>query len=457
MDEGTSIEEVTVSLDRTSFSPKSVTAGNDTIYDINLKMSSVGEFEVDAKMNIKNTSKDAWNELIFYFIPNIFTEQTLNKISHPLDNPGTLSVEEVAINGEKVEYDLEKDTLRVPLKSRLDSNGKINVGFKYNFTLPENGLRYTKNNGNYYLAQFYPMLATYREHRWNKEEYRFKGETFHTDFSDFNFTYQIPKGFTLTTTSPNDFYPNEKQGSLQANNVNMFFAAILNNPTLIEKEAGHTNIRVFGFGENMELYQEVTDIASDALTYFEENIGSYPHDQLDILLDGMSMEYPGIVTAYSIYNSEPLEPESLKKTVVHEIAHQWFYGIISNDPYHDAWLDEGFADFATELYFHSTNNEEVPYSSMYAAIQFLDSLPVNLPLHEYEESNQSSYIYGKSSVMLWKLFEERGGLKEAEKFLRTYYQYYQFKEINSKEFIRFTKHYFRLSDDSVFDEWLLVK
>lgn len=442
--------------DKVPFFPESIPAGNDSSYDIKLQMNSLGEFEVEAKINIKNTSEDTWNELIFYFIPNVFTEQTLSKISHPLANPGTLSVQEVLINGEKTEYSIDKDTFKIPLSSPLISNGEVIVVVTYKFSLPENGLRYTKNNGNYYLAQFYPMLSSYREHRWNKEDYRFKGETYHTDFSDFNISYQLPEGYILASTSPNDSYPSEKQGILQAKNVKLFFAAILKNPNVIEKDVGHINIRVFGFGEDYKLFQEITDIASGALSYFEENIGPYPHDQLDIVLDGMSMEYPGIVTAHSIHDSIPLEPELLKKTVVHELAHQWFYGIISNDPYHEAWLDEGFAEFATGLYFYSQLNTDVPYDSISKILKYLEPLPVNLSLDEYD-SNHNLYIYGKSNAMLWKFFEKRGGLEEAENFLKTYYQYYQYKEVNTSEFIRFTKHYFGLKDNLDFEEWLKIE
>ncbi|WP_192797366.1 M1 family metallopeptidase [Psychrobacillus glaciei] len=457
MDKGTSKGKVTSSLDRTSFFPRSVPAGNYTKYDINLKMSSVGEFEVDANINIKNTSEDAWNELVFYFIPNIFTKATSEKLNYSLDVPARLQFKKVVVEKIPMKYTLNKDKLTVPLKSSIGPGDEVKVEFSYEFTLPEGGLRFTKSNENYHLAQFYPMVATYRNHNWNKEEYRFRGETYHNGFSNFKVSYDIPKGYTFASTSENDVYPGKSMGSFEVNNVKEVFIAILKDPKVIQKQEENVNIRVFGFEDKEDLYKEISEVASDALSYFQKNIGPYPFSQLDIVIDGLGMEYPGIVTANSIYNNKPLEPKLLKKTVIHEIAHQWFYGIISNDPYHDAWLDEGFADFATELYIHSTNNEEVPYSSMYAAIQNLDPLPVNLPLDEYEEGKQSSYIYGKSSVMLWSLFEGRGGLKEAEKFLRIYYQYYQFKEVDSKEFIRFTEHYFRLNDDSVFAEWLLVK
>ncbi|MFY3790686.1 M1 family metallopeptidase [Ureibacillus sp. MALMAid1270] len=435
------LEENSGSTDvETAFSPKGIPAGSNTTYNINLKMNSSEIFEVEANIDIVNDSKDTWNELVFYLIPNIFSEKA----------PQALTIQEIKMDGEKVKYTLNEDTLKIQLKSGLVSNGETSVEILYDFTIPEKGLRFTKNNGNFYLAQFYPMLATYRNHRWNKEEYRFQGETYHTDFSDFYVTYHLPEGYTLVSTSPNDSYPSSTQGTLQASQVKEFFIAILQNPSVIEKEVNDTTIRIFGFDQEKELIQEITELAADALTYFEKTIGLYPHDQLDIILDGMSMEYPGVVTAHSI-NDIALDPDPLKSTILHELAHQWFYGVISNDPYHEAWLDEGFAGFATGLYAYSRPNKTVPYENLYKMIERLKPLPVNLSLDEYDSS---AYIYDKTNVMLWKLFEKRGGLEEAERFLKTYYDEYLFKEVNSQEFIKFTKNYFNLKDDSVFDEWL---
>jgi hypothetical protein len=44
--------------------------------------------------------------------------------------------------------------------------------------------------------------------------------------------------------------------------------------------------------------------------------------------------------------------------------------------------------------------------------------------------------------MLWRLLEKRGGLEEAEKFLKTYYDFYHYQEIDTEEFVRFAKYYF---------------
>lgn len=47
-----------------------------------------------------------------------------------------------------------------------------------------------------------------------------------------------------------------------------------------------------------------------------------------------------------------------------------------------------------------------------------------------------------------------GRFKEAEKFLKSYYHFYRYKEVDTREFARFVKYYFDLKDDTLFEDWL---
>ncbi|MED3884245.1 MULTISPECIES: hypothetical protein [Priestia] len=87
----------------------------------------------------------------------------------------------------------------------------------------------------YYIAQFYPMVATYRNHKWNKEEYQFKGETYHTAFSDFKVRYNIPNNYTIVSTSEDDKFPSEKNGVFEVKNTKEVFIALLKNHLVFEK------------------------------------------------------------------------------------------------------------------------------------------------------------------------------------------------------------------------------
>ena len=437
----------TLKQDKEVFSPNGLSPGSESEYDINMEMDVDGTFKIHSITSIKNISTDKWEQLIFYFNPNMFTET-----NSYLEKPSTVKVKSVTLDGKTEKFTLEKDTLTVPLNEKLVPNQNVVVDIIYEFTLPEKGFRFTKIENNYFLAQWYPMVATYRNHKWNKEEYQLKGETYHTAFSDFKIKYKLAKDFTVISSSDNDVHPSKRTGVLEGDNLKEFYISLLEEPNTIQKKTGDITIRVFGVDEKKALHKEISEVASVAMNYFQDTIGPYPHKQLDIILDESGMEYPGVVTAGS--GSNPLQnPERLKRVVVHEIAHQWFYGVISNDPYHDAWLDEGITDLATILFYVNQGNA-IPFDEKLFK-EF--TLPVNLSLDSYSSNEQSSYIYGKSATMLRKVFRENGGELKAEGFLKSYYDHYQYKEINTQEFVRFLKYYLNLKDDVHFEDWLLLE
>lgn len=160
------------------------------------------------------------------------------------------------------------------------------------------------------------------------------------------------------------------------------------------------------------------------------------------------MEYPGVVTAGALRGNDT-NFENKKRLVVHEIAHQWFYGLVSNDPYFHAWLDEGLADLATEMFMTKKSGEFV----FRERSNNIKPMPSNLPLHEYLQS-QSNYVYGQSYTRLAQIFNQHGGIETAENFLKEYFNLYKYKEVDSDEFVRFMKYYLALKDNSLFEDWL---
>ena len=58
------------------------------------------------------------------------------------------------------------------------------------------------------------------------------------------------------------------------------------------------------------------------------------------------MEYPTLFTAGTRWLIAPhvTQPESV---TVHEAGHQFWYGIVGNNEFEDAWMDEGFNTFST--------------------------------------------------------------------------------------------------------------
>ncbi len=443
------------------FTPTVLSAGNENQYSIDLEMNEQGIFQIDSTVTVKNTSDDQWNQVVFYFIPNMFTKE-----NSYLETPSIVDITSIKVNGTSASFTLEEDTLTVPLETALLPENEVNIEVQYSFTLPEYGRRFTKSGDNYYLAQWYPMVATYRNGKWNKEEYLLYGESYHTSFSDFTFNYQIPKAYQIATSSGEDIHPSKNSGTLKANNVKEFFVTILNAPAMTEGEVDGINVRVFDVGKYEKHKEEILQIATDALQYFQQHIGEYPYEQLDIILDEIAMEYPGIITVGQIGSGKnrganKLDVERLKSTVVHEIAHQWFYSAISNDPFYDGWLDESFAELTTALFFADLENKE--YAPTVITLPNGENslsrltLPVNLPLNQYPAHGNSPYHYYKPLINLWNIFQEHGGQEKFNEFIKAYYETYQYKELNTQEFTRFLSYFLDLENNDPFKEWILLE
>ena len=161
------------------------------------------------------------------------------------------------------------------------------------------------------------------------------------------------------------------------------------------------------------------------------------------------MEYPNIVEVGA-------DEASIDTVLVHEIAHQWFYYIVGNDPFEDAWLDESITEFASSMFLTDYYGDEA-YGYSSAEMAMLSTNPekyTNLPLDEYTDSRYVSTIYGEAPLRLRDFFAERGGQEEALAFLAAYYAEFQFGFLNTEDFKVFFEDYFEGDQSEFLENWL---
>ncbi len=117
------------------------------------------------------------------------------------------------------------------------------------------------------------------------------------------------------------------------------------------RKVGSTTIRVY----TETVSGGVTlDKAAFALRRFNQLYGRYPYRDL-VLAEvgastGFSMEYPR-----QIHLTRSKVNDSY--VVYHEVAHQWFYGLLGNDQMRQPWLDEGFGDFSARYLMGAGANQ----------------------------------------------------------------------------------------------------
>ncbi|HCB01133.1 MAG TPA: hypothetical protein DEP19_02010, partial [Anaerolineae bacterium] len=114
----------------------------------------------------------------------------------------------------------------------------------------------------------------------------------------------------------------------------------------------------------------------------------------------------------------------LEGTVVHEVAHQWFYNLVGNDQLDDPWLDESLAQFATMQYFTDRYGEQGmlefrrELKGRWAYVGE-EEIPVGLPVSEYTGVEYSGIVYGRGALFFMEL-EAVMGTDAFNAFMKSY-------------------------------------
>ena len=105
-----------------------------------------------------------------------------------------------------------------------------------------------------------------------------------------------------------------------------------------------------------EGYEAAARVEVDAvkfgLGYFGAAFGAYPYRTLTIVHppwgagEAGGMEYPTLITTGGSWMTEPLGAHPLEILTLHELAHQWFYGLVGTNEHRWPFLDEGLTSYA---------------------------------------------------------------------------------------------------------------
>ena len=416
------------------------------IYELELKMGGDGSFQIGASIEVTNDSTDSWSEIGFYLVPNAMnSEETSNYEDEDLE----IEVSSVSIDGVDTDYQLDNNELLVELEDKLKPDSAATVAVEYSMILPEGGMRLSQVEDNYYLAHWYPMLGIYKD-GWEIIDYDPKGESYDTDYGDYTVNYELPKEYLVASSGEDGPIEATQSGLVKGQNIKDFYLAIMD-PDEWESQtvqANDTDLRVFT-PVLADMLEETSELATEAYVYFEENIGDNPFGELDIIGNDGYMEYPNIIEVAA-------DEESQESVLVHEIAHQWFYYLVANDPYYEAWLDEGLTEFASSIFISERyDDDEYGFWGAATAEEYYPTETyVNIPLDKFDEEAYYSTIYGKVPMLLKAYFDSLDGNESALEFLAAYYAEFRFKQVGTEEFKTFFDAYVEGDQSEFLDSWL---
>lgn len=274
------------------------------------------------------------------------------------------------------------------------------------------------SDGVWRLATAYPMLAVHDSDGWRLDLTTFADRVYATS-ALYRAAIRAPAGLTVAATGSTLAQRRLPDGSMEWSVVAgpvREFAFVAGDMVAARASADDVAVNVWTARKSRLDAGLVARTAAAALQVFERRFGPYPYRELDIHLlrgsfDGGD-EYPGMI----MITSGGAVGVGTRYVAAHEVAHQWWYGVVGNDIYRQPWLDEALAQYSGVIYAEDSLGpaaaradwEREVLRRYRGAISDGDR-PIGLALSDYPSFNvYYRTIYGKGPVFLQKLRAELG-------------------------------------------------
>ena len=257
--------------------------------------------------------------------------------------------------------------LRLPLANALSPGATATVHLDFTTTVPvepvdETGLfRFTPETERWTLGHWFPMLAGYDPaFGWETDPPAAWGDVTFSNTALFDVTLTAPDDLVLVTTGV------EVEGAVEkSEQVRRFVSGpardfvIVADPALISTSTDVNGTKVVSYYAPDDAVggEQVLVWGAQALAVFTELFGPYPYGELDLVAvpDVIGYEFPQLIFIGADYYPDPVasgsRPGAIEFLVAHEVAHQWWYGLVGNNQHRHAFLDEGLTEYSAVLYF----------------------------------------------------------------------------------------------------------
>ncbi|WP_329624993.1 M1 family metallopeptidase [Streptomyces sp. NBC_01255] len=262
--------------------------------------------------------------------------------------------------------------LRIDLPAPLPYGARTSISFDVSITVPDRVHRFGKDGAHRYLGNALPLLSVRDAQGRHLDPDVGFGESFHTLTGDFRVVLDHPDALVVPasgTTTRHAGAPGRTVTTSVARGVRDFAWAA--GPFRSKTVTTPGGVRLNAYWTASTPPEGVAKALQDSVGSVDEfgkRFGRYPYGELDLVMsdtldDFGSMEFPGLVLLWT---------ERDESGAVHEIAHQWFYGIVGNDQFTSPWLDESFAQYAAQLYYREPTatcwEDQGPWPSDTAAL-----------------------------------------------------------------------------------------
>lgn len=467
------------------------------------------ELTADVSIEYINNSPDFIDVIYMHLWPNAYSSHKTALAKQLLENGETkfyYSKEEdrgyidsldFKVNGTKVKWDYDTknpDICKLSLNEALRPGAKLTITTPFHVKIPLGEYSRLGHMGqSYQVTQWYPKPAVYDRNGWNPMPYLDQGE-FYSEYGSFDVSITLPKNYVVgatgdlvngeaelkwlneiaeqTKTKTNfggSTFPKSSSETktlrYKQTRVHDFawFADKRYNVLKGEVEMPETKRKVTTWAmftdDEAKLWKDAIEYLNDATLFYSEKVGEYPYNHVTAvdgaLSAGGGMEYPNVTVIGHSGNKRTLE-----QTIMHEVGHNWFYGIIGSNERVHPWMDEGMNSFIEARYMQHKypdmtfadaiggslpypvlkflGADKFPQSAMnelgylFSARENLDQ-PVEFHSAEYMKVNYGTVVYMKTALIMEYLM---GYLTEErmDAIMHNYFDKWKFKHPMPEDF-----------------------
>ena len=247
----------------------------------------------------------------------------------------------------------------VPLPRPVPPGGTLTLEVDFESRLPRGLLRTGWKDDFVFAGQWFPKLARATDEGWRGRPY-YPFTEFLADFGDYDVTLVLPSEVKGRVAVTGQLVEEKVEGTgrlrarARAEDVHDFAFSFsprfdVKRETVAPKGLPKVEVTLFLQPDHRTSRERYLRAAREGLALYGAWLGPYPYPALTIVdpptgSGAEAMEYPTLFTGGTTWllPASSGEPGML---VLHELAHQWFQGIVATDEVSEAHLDEGLASW----------------------------------------------------------------------------------------------------------------
>ena len=255
----------------------------------------------------------------------------------------TMTAGPALIDGQLVAIEEELDglALRMHVPHALPKKGTLDVSIPFWIEAGqihrESPQRFGIAEGVLIAPTFYPLVPRLVGGEWQAEAPPRMGDRTNSDTAFYQVEITAPTNLTLIASGTEIERVESEEGTQRVVYVTgpmRDFAFALGDLENKSMTVGDAVLHVWALSEHIEDLDKVLDAATVQFRLLSELVGPYPYAELD-LVDAPGafggVEYPGLVFIGTMGTLNVIRP------TIHEVAHQWFYGLIGDDQLYEPW------------------------------------------------------------------------------------------------------------------------